>query len=413
MPSKARRYSHAESLTLSTTTTASDQTKVTLTFTPDASSTYVYIWNADIQATTGTTYDNIVTLKNNAGTALSATNWEARDTTDFATISGLAFETFGASPTSQSITLTYRTESAGNSVGIRNARIVAIKLTAADAYVENTADASTTSTSLQTATTLTFTPATTGTYLILGSAETRSSGASVTVNSQITYNSVGYNVAAARPNDTSNYVSGLMQASVGSLTATSKSITLQYSSSLAQTVNCRRARLLALRLDEFSTSSITTDTTSTSTTSLTYATKTTTGAVSITENLDYLVIGTAAIGPTTGSPTTISSGYGLSVASTYSSESLVESSQSTGHYASANFGSFKVITGGSAGGSAIITQFNYYSETASVTTVADDVTLSVLLLDPTDLYWVGGSLGINICWNWWRCSTKSRNKCLF
>ena len=226
MPNKARKYTYAESLTLSTTTTASDQTKVTLTFTPDASSTYVYIWNCDIQATSGTTYDNIVTLKNNAGTTLSTSNWEAKDTTDFATLSGIAFETFGASPTSQSITLTYRTENSGSSVGIRNARIIAIKLTSADAYVENTADASTTSTTLQTATTLTFTPATTGNYLIIGSAEMRSSGASVTVNSQITYAGVGYNVAQTRINDTTNYVSGMMQASLQSLTASSKSVTL-------------------------------------------------------------------------------------------------------------------------------------------------------------------------------------------
>jgi len=387
MPSKARKYTYAESLTLSTTTTASDQTKVTLTFTPDASSTYVYIWNADIQATTGTTYDNIVTLKNNAGTTLSTSNFESKDTTDFATISGIAFETFGASPTSQSVTLTYRTETATNSVGIKNARIVAIKLTAADAYVENTADSSTTGTSLSTATTLTFTPATTGNYLILGSAETRSSSTTVTVNSQITYSGTGYSIAAARSNDITNYVSGLMQASVGSLTATSKSITLQFSSgSAGTTVNCRRARLLALRLDEFSDSSITTDTSSTSTTSLTYATKTTTDTT-VSPELSYLVIGTAAIGPSTGSPTTISSGYGFSVGGTYSSESLVES-VSNGNYPSASFGSFTVV---STSSTTLTSQFNYYSETASVTTVADDVTISVLLLDPTDLYWVGGT----------------------
>ena len=387
MANKARKYSYAESLAPSTSTLNTDTTKVTLNFAPDANSDYVYIWNADV-AMSVITDDIVVTLKNNSATALSITNWEAKDITDYNTISGIAKESFGASPTSQSITLTWRNETSGRTASIKNARIIAIKLTSADAFVENTADSSTTSASLQTATTLTFTPATSGNYLIIGSCESRSASTTVSVNTQITYNSVAYSAAASRPNDTTNYSSSLLQASVGTLTATSQSVTFQYSSGTAGTaVNCRRARLLALRLDEFTTSSITTDNAATTTTSITYETKTTTGAVSTTNGLQYLVIGTASCGPVTGTSGTISVGYGLSVGGTYVAERFVESI-SNGLYAPGNFGAFTVIT---ASSDTLTTNFDYYVEQVTLTNPADEVTLSVLLLEATDLYWVGGT----------------------
>jgi hypothetical protein len=384
MANKARRYHSAESLGVSTRALTSDLAKVTLTFTPDASSTYVYIWSCDVKGNDATA-DVRVTLKNNAGSTLSTTNYETADTADdFATLSGIAFETFGASPTSQNVTLNWSSETTALTSTIRNARVVAIKLTAADAFVQNTADASTTLATLQTATTLSFTPATTGNYLILGSAEFRSSSTSVGVNGQITYSGTGYSVARTNVNDTTNYMSGLMQASVGSLSNTPQSVTIQYSATTAgTTVNCRRARLVALRLDELTDSSITTDDTSTTTTSITYVNKATTGAISTISGLTYLAIGTASI---TNSSTSISVGHGLSVDGTYVSESFQEAT-AAGFLAQAHFGAFDVFTAGSS----TTVNFDFDAETASATSGADDVTLSVLLLDPTELYWVDGT----------------------
>ena len=73
MANKARKYHSAESLTTSTSTVTTDTTKVTLTFTPDANSTYVYLWNCDVSGGS-VSYDTRVSLNNNAGTALCASN---------------------------------------------------------------------------------------------------------------------------------------------------------------------------------------------------------------------------------------------------------------------------------------------------------------------------------------------------
>ena len=381
MANKARKYHSTESLAESTTTATTNQTKATLTFTPDASSTYVYMWSCDVKGSS-VSYDVRVSLLNGA-TTLGATNWETADiTADYVSLSGIAFETFGASPISQSITLVYSSENVALTSTIRNARIVAIKLNSSDAYVENTADQTTTSVSLQTATTLTFTPATTSDYLIIGSCEYRTAGSTVSVNSQITYNSTGYSVASARTNDVTNYISGLMQASVGSLTATSKSVTLQWSSGTAgTTVYCRRARLLALRLDEFTDFNISTDSTRSTTQNTTYVDKLSTN-VTMTKNLNYLIVGTASID---NNSTAISAGFNLAVGGTSISETFQEAS-SAGFLSQARIGAFSVYSAGTASVSA-----QYDVETNTATAGIDDVTLSVLLLDPTELYWVGGS----------------------
>lgn len=388
MANKARKYSYAESLTTSTSAVTTDTTKATLTFTPDASSDYLYIWSCDV-ASTSISYDIRVSFNNNAGTALSATNVEPADTTDWITVSGIAFETFGTSPTSQSVTLKFSIENVAATASIRNAKIIAIKLTSADVYTENTADQTTTSSTYQTAATLTFTPATTGSYLILGSCESRSgSSVAAACSTQLLYNAVSYGQSDIIVNDVTNYFSGMMQANVGSLTNTSKTITMQWKNgNNSTTVYCRRARIVALRLDEFTSSSIAEASAESTTTSLTYTNKVSNPANTI-AGLSYLVIGTAIAQGSTGSPTTLSSGYGISVNGTYITESLIESGTVGGYYGSSRFGSFTVAT---ATSSLITANIDYYAETASVASGISQATVSVLLLDPTDLYWVGGS----------------------
>lgn len=395
MPNKARKYHYAESLTTSTNATVTDTVKVTLTFTPDANSTYAYIWNCDIAGTVATSLDAIVKLKNNAGTVLSQSNYEPNDNTNYVTTTGLAFETFGASPTSQSITLTFAAETTSQTASIRNARIIAIKLTSADSYAENTSDQTTSLASQVNALTLSITPSSAGSYLILGSCEARSSSTTVPVITQIAFppgdgNNVdlAYSSGVNGVNDTTNYNSVLMQAAVGSF-STTKSVRLQFFSNTAgTTVNCRRARLLALRLDEFSDAYASGDDSSapnsTTTTSTTYVTKKTSGAVTAISGLDYLVIGTAAIA---GGSTTISAGYGLSVDGTYTSEAFVEAFNGT----TLSPGIFSGFTVKTATTSSITTNLNYKAETGAVSAGASYATISVLTLDPADLYWVGGT----------------------
>ena len=388
---KGRKYHSAASTAESTTTSTAEQTKVTLTFTPDANSTYAYLYFADVGSTNSIALDVIVRLNDNAANILSQSNFESTDLTDYATVSGIAFQTFGASPTSQNITLTYASETASTTSKIRNARVLAIKLTSADSYVENTTDQTTTSATLQTATTLTFTPSSIGSYLILGSMEAASTtSATVVVKSQITHSGTAYSVVEDQQlNDLTNYVSGMMQASVGSLAASSQSVTLQWASGTAgNTVRCRRARLLALRLDEFASSNITTDNTRTTTSGTSYSTKTTTGAINVVKDLSYLVIGSASVDNNSNS---LSSGFRWLVTSDSAisyAESLMESA-TAGNVAASRFSFFTIVNNSTA--ATTTARLDYFAESGATAAGADDVTISVLLLDPEQLYWVGGN----------------------
>jgi len=244
----ARKYASAESTGTSSTTSTSDQTKVTLTFTPDANSTYAYIWSC--QAGGATNYDVRVKLKNNAGTVLCNGNHQNNDANDFIPYSGFAIETFGSSPTSQSITLTYSSEGT-ITASIKNARIVAIKLTSADVYSENTGTSTSSSTSVFTAaTTATFTPASAGFYAVLGYCEQNSGsngGAGryrVTINDVLSYNSAELVslVTDFIPNMSVSYSTSL---------SGSCNIKYEFNSYGGNTVSCRNAKILALRMDEF------------------------------------------------------------------------------------------------------------------------------------------------------------------
>lgn len=386
MPNNARRYHQASDTTTTSSTVTTDTVKVTLTFTPDANSTYLYIWSCETRSA-ATTVDNTVRLKNNAGTILSQHNHRNTDVSDWCPASGIASETFGASPTSQSITLTFASSST-TSVSIRNAKLIAIKLTAADVFVENVNDQTTTSTTFQNATTLTFTPATPGSYLILGSAEFRTSNPGTVgsyVNARISHNSIGYNGAAILPRVNTNYTSGIMQASIGTLSATSQSVFLQWNTQNASyTANCRRARLVALRLDEFTTASITSDSASTFTTNSAYINRTTTGALSTVSQFNYLIISSAVPGVNS---TTASAGWRFTRNGTTFAEIYMEGNSTTNILSTPFFASFDVF----AATTSTTVNFDYGLAETTNRAFASNINLSVLLLEPTDLYWVGGS----------------------
>jgi hypothetical protein len=156
-PKPIRSYFYAESTSLGQTIQITDKNKLNLAFVPESGSKYVYLWAADIDSNSAA-WDVKVNLKNNAGTTLCSSNLELQDTGDVITVSGLAFETFGASPTSQVLTLNFSTENVSVIAKISNARLVAIELKEDDVFVENTTTQTTSSTSLQTAATLNFTP---------------------------------------------------------------------------------------------------------------------------------------------------------------------------------------------------------------------------------------------------------------
>lgn len=296
IPAKpVRTYYYAESTSLLQTIQTTDKNKLNLTFTPQANSRYVYIWSADI-GVGSPTIDTRANLKNNAGTNLCSTNIAYKDASDVITVSGIAFESFGAAPTSQTLTLNFSTENSAAIARISNARLVAIELKDSDIYVEDITTQTTSSTSLQTAATLNFTPSTVGDYLIIGSCEFNINNTiNGFINLQLTHDSSAYNVATGMCVDTSNFPSGFMQAYLPSLPASNQTVTLDFSTvNAAHIASVRNTRILALKLDDFADHDVQTDSTVTSISSTTYRDKLSNSEVL--DNQKRLVICSSIIG---------------------------------------------------------------------------------------------------------------------
>ena len=284
----SRIYHYAESTGAQTTTSSSDQTKVTLTFTPDANSEYVYIWSA--QVSSGNTSSDVRVNLKTGSTIIAAGNIEDQDTTDWHPVSGLEHETFGATPSAVTLTINWSAESS-NTAGIQEARILALKLEADDHYDENTADQTNTTTTFNTALTLNWSPPSTSDYLLIGSAEYRFNSTSGEVITRFVHSSTNYGVTTARPKDANSYYPGMHAIYLSGLSG-AQSTTVQWarSSTASGTAYSRRAALVALRLDDFPAFYQDNDRARTTTTSNAPQTRSETGTIS-TVDVPHIVLG--------------------------------------------------------------------------------------------------------------------------
>src|SRR5512132_1877859 len=170
----ARQSFYQESLGESSTTSANEQVKTTLTFTPDANSDYWLI--ASGVFTCSSTTDNhegqVDLWHQEVSTALFYQAGQVKEESspqDWIAFFGISKLSFGASPGEQNIDMQYWSSNAGDTTKIKDVRVLVIKA-AADQYAESLAQTTTTSTSYQTKTTLSFTPSSTGDYLVIASA---------------------------------------------------------------------------------------------------------------------------------------------------------------------------------------------------------------------------------------------------
>src|SRR4051812_2965604 len=98
----ARQFYYAESLAESTTTSTSDQDKATLTFTPDASSTYIILASWQVQLGTATIAVNSKLVKTTASTATyNSFGTNTQNATDYLCCAGIGVFTSGGSPGSE------------------------------------------------------------------------------------------------------------------------------------------------------------------------------------------------------------------------------------------------------------------------------------------------------------------------
>src|SRR5512144_3010987 len=187
---RARQGFYLESLAEASTTSASEQVKTTLTFTPDANSDYWLI--ASGAFTCSSTTDNhegqVDLWHNEASTALfypAGQRQEPSSPQDWIAFFGIAKLSFGASPGQQNIDIQYWSSHSGDTTKIKDVRVLVIKADAADA--ETLTQDTTTSTSYQTKTTLTFTPASTGDYLMIASAVRASDANTQAMRARLNY----------------------------------------------------------------------------------------------------------------------------------------------------------------------------------------------------------------------------------
>lgn len=276
-----------------TTASSTYQDALTATGTPTNGSKDFWLLASAIVDYSATTQDVKALLYDSTGAAdLCIWNVEPKDTTDRTAVFGLAKWTSPASPVSQSFKLQYSVETSGTA-GIAEMCIVAIESSTHDKYIGTDAEINTTSASYQDAQTLTFSPTATGDYLIIAYGEVSASTNNV---GSVQLDVDGSPTHIIDPNDygdSTNYVPWTAVHKVN-LTASSHTIKVQYKSDGAATVNIRRRRILAIRLDTLTANS--TDYTAargttTSTTAVDAASTTFTAAGSV----DYFAIGNLII----------------------------------------------------------------------------------------------------------------------
>ena len=284
----ARTFEYAESTGESTTNSTSFVDKTTLTFTPDDNSDYILFWSALIQEADATWRCQARLFDDTDSTELLFVESTRQDpTNDWQNIGGIAKETYGASPGSQTYKIQFRSITSARTVKIKEARLFAIKLVAADESAVSEGDSTTTSATKQVKTTLTFTPGSTGDYLLFASAEFQNSLGGETRRADFDLNHGGtlYGDGGEQGQGSSPWSTFVKL----NLAASSQTFEIRFASGFAlNTVTIRRARIVALRLDEFDNSYYGESRGNSTTTSSSYQDKVT--LTETPENLQHLVL---------------------------------------------------------------------------------------------------------------------------
>jgi len=297
-----RQAYYEEAATQSTTTQTSYQDKVTLTFTPDDSSTYMILGTWLLQGSS-TSYQAKAKLTRTTGTAkdFGEQIYQPKDNTDYISGACLGIDTFGTSPGSQTYKIQFCSNNAGGTARIKEARIIAIKLVSADQYAQSESRSTTTSTSYQDKTTLTFTPESQGDYIIIATAILDGSSASYDFKCQLLVGAATYSITNIETVGAANRYSWGSFVRLN-LSASSQTIKIQYCSESGATAGIANARIVVLRADQFENNYYAESNTRSTTTSTSYQDKTT--LTQTPQAQDHLVIGCAGADGSSGSYST-------------------------------------------------------------------------------------------------------------
>lgn len=251
-----RAYEYAESLSRSTTTSTTPQTKVTVpAFTPDANSAYLVVAQAIVDGSVASRSTRVQLQQD--GTVVGFSDCQPEDNSPTAKQTAIAaylLET-GASPSSTTFTFKYYSETGGDTAGIQDATIFILKLEAGDEYSVSSGDSTTTTTypTFVTKHTLAFTPSEEDDFMLLhfGEAYNTSNARAVfpslynnNTSTRLTF--VRNNVRGATFNGFCAFVNGWQ-----TLAASSQSISAQFCAHNTGTVHLRRSIIVALKRSNF------------------------------------------------------------------------------------------------------------------------------------------------------------------
>jgi hypothetical protein len=312
-----RQTHYAEALARTTTTNISYQDKTTLTFTPDASSDYWFLWSCILDQSSVTSDAKVRLQDTTGGTTLCEYNCESKDLTDIRSFFGLAKHTSGGSPASNTWKTQFCSES--GTTGIAQSTLLALKAATGDQYAESNVESTTTSSTYSTKATLNFTPASQGDYLIIATAEVACDSLSDDIGVRLAHSATNYGDAQIRTADTSSYVPWGTMVKLN-LTASSKTFTIDFNSTNNSDIaRIRNARILAIRLDTLDNAYYAEARTRATTTNTTYV-----DAATLTQTpqaLEHVIFGCGLLD---GSSTTVSGGCQLIQDSTSLGEMFVE-----------------------------------------------------------------------------------------
>lgn len=325
LAASARQNYYAESTGESSAALTSYQDKTTLTFTPDANSSYVIIasWLMQESSTSGSVYGK---LTRTTGTAKDFNEliYLPKDATDYMAGGCVGVDSYGASPASQTYKIQYKSSSTFYTARIKEAKIIAIKLTSQDNSAVAESRTTTTGTGYSDKTTLTFTPESVGDYILLASATGDGASTSYDFRERIDVDGTQYSTTNIEPAATANCYPWTTIKRVN-LSASSHTIKIQYSTENATAAaGIAHARVVALRADRFSNNYYAESEGRSTTTSTSYQTKTT--LTQTPQAADHLILGEQGLD---GSDTGYSTYGQLLKGATSYGEMLVEPKDAT------------------------------------------------------------------------------------
>lgn len=249
-----RSYGNTSSATLqfynssdgqSSTTSQTYGDKVILTFTPTSTGNHLIVASAEIRGSSAS-YD-VRALMTIDGTTYTNVTWQPDEANMWESF--FTHKVISLDGSSHTVRIQYSSENAAQTVTIRRARIMALKLFS---FENNEAEneQSITSGTYVDVVTRTFTPSTAGAYLIVATAEVRAASTSNSLSARLQIDGVAKDEMVTQGEATTDY-EVFAAHNVTTLSAASHTVKIQASRETTGTMYIRRARITVLRLSDY------------------------------------------------------------------------------------------------------------------------------------------------------------------